>query len=579
MPSITTWFRLEPQVQGDDVAAGVAARIHDPLWLLTRQWQVGEFQSEDGGTPIVARWRAQHGPLVRYHLGPLAPAAHLTAPRLDAERLPLEALVERLPIPQEAADLPGLDGLRLAVETGQHFLRILRRQATTADYGDAFRRTYAVRPAQPGTASDPATASYLQLVSGRALDGRRLRAALAAGPLPGLIETTIDSGDVAEVRAACAEWLTWADALFSQPDDTEQAWQPDRMEYAFSVAGRLGPDRSDERTLTAEQYTDGVLDWHSFDRNGEASLGTAADDAGEILTRTVIPAPVTARGLPAARFWEFEDALLDLGALQPSAADLPQLLMIETITGYGNDWFVVPIELPAGSLVAARSLVVTDTFGLRTLIRPSGDASLADTTPWSMYQLAMPVDSTTVPVSNLFFLAPTILQPLDGPVLEEVVLLRDEQANLAWAVERRLESPLEVGVDTAGDAIDNEPPQPASPLDVPIYRLAAVVPAHWIPLLPTRNGETGQVQLVRAAVLQLQDEPRIVRSQARLLGRDPSTPLRIPEEEVSHSGTLLRRAFQAARWYDGRLFVWLANRKTVGCSEGSSGLRFDSLEQ
>ena len=57
MPSITTWSRIEPAPPGNDVAAGHAARTADPLWLLARQWQVGEFQAEDGGTPIVARWR------------------------------------------------------------------------------------------------------------------------------------------------------------------------------------------------------------------------------------------------------------------------------------------------------------------------------------------------------------------------------------------------------------------------------------------------------------------------------------------------------------------------------------------
>ena len=46
-----------------------------------------------------------------------------------------------------------------------------------------------------------------------------------------------------------------------------------------------------------------------------------------------------------------EDARIDFGALQPGATDLAQLLMVETLTGYGNDWYVIPIDLPVGSLV------------------------------------------------------------------------------------------------------------------------------------------------------------------------------------------------------------------------------------
>ena len=32
---------------------GLQARLYDPLWLLARQWQIGEFQGEDNGSPAV----------------------------------------------------------------------------------------------------------------------------------------------------------------------------------------------------------------------------------------------------------------------------------------------------------------------------------------------------------------------------------------------------------------------------------------------------------------------------------------------------------------------------------------------
>jgi hypothetical protein len=47
--------RLEPRTSGTHIDIGYAARVHDPLWLLARQWQVGEFQGEDAGTQS---WRA-----------------------------------------------------------------------------------------------------------------------------------------------------------------------------------------------------------------------------------------------------------------------------------------------------------------------------------------------------------------------------------------------------------------------------------------------------------------------------------------------------------------------------------------
>ncbi len=426
---------------------------------------------------------------------------------------------------------------------------------------------------------DTASQGYLGLVSGRALDGRRLRAALAVSPLPD-IGSPIASADAAEVRATCLAWLAWGDELFSRSD--EHAWQRERMEYAFSVASRLTPDPFDEWTLTASQYGGGPLDWYSFDRNGEVNVGTTPAEVGEVVTQTVVPAPVTLRGMPAPRFWELEDALLDLGALQPGGTELPQLLMIETISGYGNDWYVIGIDLPTGSLVRTRSLVVTDTFGVETLLRPNGDQATVASSEWAVFQLAMPFEDGAegVAMTNAFFMPPSLVQPLEGPPIEEVLLLRDEQANLAWAVERRLESPLQQAVDASSDLISiGDQPVLAAPRDVPVYRLATEVPPHWVPLLPVRpDPDRPEIRLARAAVLDHDTGRRIIESRAALLG-DPTDPLLIPEEEVPPEGAVVRRSFQAARWHDGRLFVWLAHRKSVGRGEGSSGLRFDSLAE
>lgn len=580
MPSITTWTRLEPAAAADDGTLGIAARIWDPLWLLGRQWQVGEFHGQDGGTPIVARWRGQVNPLGRFVLGRLPNETQTSAPPLDLGPLPLETFVERRPVAVSAGDPGGVEGLRLAVEAGQHFLRLLTEQQTTSDYRPAFRAAFAVLRPSPEvlTGVDPATLRYLDLVAGRAVDGRRLRAELRVRDLPTLTPP-VEAGDRAEVRAACAAWLDWLEALFSQPGSGAQAWQPDRMEHAFSVTARLSDDPFDEYTLTAPDYPGGELDWYSVDRNGNVNLGTTPAEAGPIVTQTVIPAPLTVRGVPAPRFFEFEDALLDLGALQPGPTELPQLLMLEAMSGYGNDWYLIPIDLPVGTVTATRSLVITDTFGAQTLVRPNGDQALADRAGWSLFELAMPFDDLVdgLPLSNGLFLAPSVVQPLEGPALEEVLLARDEMANLAWAIERRLESPLVEAVDGATDSLGGSPAPDVVAEEVPAYRLASAVPTGWIPLLAVRAApDSPDISLARGSVLDLDGGRRVVSSRAQLLG-DPDSALLIPEEEVPRAGAVVRRSFQAARDVDGRLHVWLTNRKSVGRGESSSGVRFDTL--
>ena len=506
MPSITTWTRVEPQSRSDDVAGGVAARIHDPLWLLARQWQVAEFQGEDGGTPVVARWRGRVAPLSRCYLGAITPDTRVQAAAFDPASLPLETMVERQPLPQGIAATPSADGLRRAVDAGQYFLRLLALQPVLGRYREAFITAYAVPALDAGQRAglDPDTLAFADLVAGRALDGRRLRAAFDAGGVAALAPTLqIRPTDRAEVQNACQAWATWCDTLFSTPAPAQDAWQRERLEYAFSVAARVSEDAVGERTLSAAEYFEGRLDWHAFDVNAEVTLGATADRPGASVVRTVIPAPVSYRGMPAAPWSMFQ--------LSPTAAR----------------------EAPRGR-----------------------------------------------PLANLFFLPPSVAQTVEGVTLEELLLLRDEMANMAWAIERRIESPLEAALERAGDEIDSAAPA-ATPADAaPLYRLASVIPPHWVPLLPMRvDAEGREVRLARAATLAPDGSRRLVRAEGRLLidPAAPNAPLLIHEVEVPREGARVRRTYQSARWLDGRLVVWAGHRKNVGRGEGSSGLAFDAI--
>ena len=81
--------------------------------------------------------------------------------------------------------------------------------------------------------------------------------------------------------------------------------------------------------MTAQEYFEGHLDWYAFDANPEVTLGGATDNAVTEITRTVIPAPVSFRGMPAARFWEFEDAQVDFGSVDAGPTDLARMLLVE----------------------------------------------------------------------------------------------------------------------------------------------------------------------------------------------------------------------------------------------------------
>ena len=86
----------------------------------------------------------------------------------------------------------------------------------------------------------------------------------------------IAPADLAEVERAARLWLQWFETLFNEPATANPAWLPERLEYAFSVATRL---TDGECILTAQEYSDGHLDWYAFDSNPEVTLGAAADNA------------------------------------------------------------------------------------------------------------------------------------------------------------------------------------------------------------------------------------------------------------------------------------------------------------
>jgi hypothetical protein len=593
-PSITSWTRLEVRSRQADMQTSLSARVFDPLWLMARQWQVGEFQGEDAGMPVLARVRAQTTMLSRCHIGELPPNTLTQAPAYDPQRMPLEVMVERQPV--RAEDAGDARMLRFSVEAGLHFLLMLEQQPLSKKYRPAIIARFALQAPEQGVldAADEEAARFVQTMVGRAPDGRRIAEVVRAGGPSRLSSDTalkVVAADRAEVEQTAARWLEWYDSLFSEPArPTDDAWIPPRMEYALTVAGQLSEDRFDQRPLTASEFFDGHLDWSSFDLNFHVNVGTERDRKFRSIVETTVPAPVVFRGAPAPRYWELEDARIEYGLMPVGPTDLAQLLMIEYASSYGNDWFVVPLSLPIGSLTAVSSLVVTDSFGVRSLLKPIGDRSLP-APHWSMFQFAHlrlpgeePIEK---PASNLFFLPPSLARSLQSPAVEDVLFMRDEMANVAWAIERSIESPVEQALprtdiagpkqDSAADTGAQPPPSEATPR----YLLSTTVPNNWIPLLPVQLRESPSDEKVvsrlrRGAVLQPDGSQQVHSAKGEILNKDEK--LLMFDEEVPREGIHVARHYQLARWIDGSSWVWMAMRKEIGLGEGTGALRFDSVQ-
>ena len=542
MITTTTWHRLEPRVRGGDPATGLRAAVYDPLWLLGRQWQVGELLGEDAAFPVAVRVET-----VEHRLSRWRPAAG-DAAVYDPEAVPLEVMVEREP--------PVEPTLRQRLDAWTRLVELLE----AAGLRDRVADLAAAHPLPPArVATDPAEERLRLLAGDGAADGHAAAAALASDPA-GLPPDLV------------AVFVSWAQG----PASAGTSWVTDRLEYRFAVSAHTGER---ETVLAAPEYLGGRLDWFDLDvdENPEHALGAPPGEAPSTVSH-LLPSRVTFPGMPAERFWEFEDAAVDLGAVSAAAEDLGRLVTVEFATVFGNDWWSVPVQARFGSLVGLRSLVVRDTFGENVLIDPTEGAS-SSTAPWRMFRLTdTELGAGSGPSPGLLLLAPVVAGTLDGEAVEEILLLRDEMANLAWAVERAVEGAdahrRERSIEYGARLTAAPSTELLSPADL-VYVLQTMVPEHWIPLVPVRDpAGSGAVVLQRGSLLTQDGAARPITAQGVLLAPDVS-PWYFHEEEVPRAGLRVRRIPAVARWLDGTPYAWVSRRVGPGGGEGSSGLQFD----
>lgn len=681
------WTRLEPLTRNADMEAGLRAPVHDPLWLLGRQWQVGEFHGEDAGSPVDANVEVTHDAVTAVQLAD--DDAFPYDPMTDG---PLETVIEREPLTTDD-DGPGA---RQRAEAGQYFLRLLDFERD----GDAEAVTAEDVPAElrlepPDETLDPADERYVSLMAGRAPDGHALAESIAAGSPP-----SIDGVSADAVARAAETFSEWYGDLYDEPtSDTGDAWDPERFEYRFAVATGEGDER---RTFEAEEYPGGRLDWYAFSASHRALDVEEAEDTARTETNiNRLPTPIDFPGMPAPRWWEFEDSSLNLERLTAPPESPAQLAMLEFVLVYGNDWFHLPVETPVGSLSRVTTLEITDTFGVKTTGHGSEPATVQPVDgDWNIFMADL-FGADDGPSRGLF-VPPVLGDIAESDPVERVVLARDEMANLAFGIEELRESAVGTPVDSeafrepglaigdvrpaaeasmevvvlentgtaeldatgwtvevvasdgsalvgpadldglviqpgaivtvvmgaapeAGDEEDGtaasqgdrylgatesvlghddaehvvvrEPGDPEGRVAdrarlpetdgslLPAYRLATAVPDHWFPLKPTGPDATRAYRYQLARLLDIDalddDVADIPEPRGRILSDSvggADEPVYVYEEEVTRAGVELTRSYQLSRWLGGSTHLWSGRRARTGRGEGSSGLRFDLLE-
>lgn len=576
-PYIQGWNRLEGRVREENFDRALRAEARDPMWFLARQWQFLELKADDAGSPIEARMAMRREKLEQF--------AVRGGPRRDfPHEHPLEAVVER-----EAAPL---DRIAL-IQVARAFDKALARENVGAPHrAQAFqgmRTAYPLDPLDIEGVNDDEARQLAALSDAHLFDAASFLA--DAG-----YEASIDarsglSPTLAEVaRRAAGAARTWYAALYLAPHElAEVAWAPSQLEYQFSCATAPGVRQT---VLTGDSYANGRLDWYAVDVaapgggvGGAGAPGTRGAEGAATSTPakeealSFLPSAIRFAGMPSHRFWEMEDARVEFGAVSAATTDVARILLMEFVLAYGDDWCVIPYEIEVGELCEARGLVVHDVFGDAALVRPADRGTDEDWRRWAMFGLE--TKETGDVAKPRLFLPPSTPKMMESAPIERVVFLRDEMANMVWAVERTVLSAAGISVDGERYALSRAPvppPDPAPALGATArYRLGTDAPLNWRPFTPSHVPESQRsIRLQRARLPDRPAEPL----GAVLVGPGLAPePYFINEEEVPRSGRIVTRSFQRTRWLDGRVVLWLGRRTIVGHGEGSSDLEFDVIEE
>ncbi|MFT4013706.1 MAG: hypothetical protein QM682_09935 [Paracoccus sp. (in: a-proteobacteria)] len=530
------WTRLEPQSLSGEPAPGVEMRLADALWMLARQWQLGEFRGEDCGTPVSVRVTAQSQALAGLRAGD---AARRAAPA----PLPHGCAIE----PQIEAEPWAPPSLRDRAEAGQVLVESLSPLGWA---GEA--RLLADCPfdlAAPDLAASEPDAGW-QLIARRLPDAEAAALALEAGT-PGWMQ-----GEPPEVAAAAQDWLSWYRGNVSLRGEAD-SWHSDRLEYRFGLQAGSGRQA---RLLEAPCHLGGPIDWFSVDLAEGAGLGLDAQAPVQTHQAHVHASPLRYPGMPAPRLWQFEDGLVNFGLAEVQPNDLARLAFLEYATIYGTDWLIAPIDLPRATLAGVTAVSYRTTFNEEIAVPAAADKPRKGR--FLLYRTDGPKGA-----EPLFLIPPNARPAIEGEAREEVIFARDETANVVWAIERSHEGADGLARDRSAEQAPG--PLPARPRAgaQDAWTLEILPPAHWVPMVPVPTSRFGGFVL-RKGSFDGGDASR-----GRVLA---PRPFDLQDEEVPREGVRLRRVPSVLRDEEGALHRWVARRVGTAWGEASSRLEYDA---
>ena len=599
--------RIEGRTRDADPTEAMRLRVHDPLWMLARQWQMGEFRGNNTGTAMSVRC------IVRYE---------------DCSSDPIEPVTEQIN--------PRIDFLA-KIESAVHFLDLMRSsglnvkehlpgliQSFPIDWNaldDSLVLPDAVTSQQEHLLNRHLQ-NYVRAYRGKIFDGEALYNHLVQGQ-------SFLKGDSEEAET---KFKAWFQKKYKPVSSDSQSWQEADLCYTVetNVAGKQ---------FTGDRYQGGRLSWYTFDYNDNQSAGQSQTSSSKSEQVLCLPTPASFAAAPNKRLWQMEDRKVFMGnsVEEPSEANS---VVMRFATMYSNDWMLFPLKTEIGQYITIERIDVIDSFGqLHTM---SGDCRAGNKEQlgeyeeqWQVFVNSTVGDAKRTAINGLYY-AQQLAATIEGKPVEEIKILRDEIANMVWGVENIVSDGCGGTLDanlyaTQLETIVNERNKAGEPVREPdtivfgqdsapevekaasnqaprakfSYSLQSSVPFNWIPFIPQRlatedtknspffmggreiilrrgkmpcyifNGNKFDLHAVRPKSSIMR--PVVTRDKnGNVLKEEPMV---IHEEAVQATGIRLTKNYQRARWIGGKTYQWLGVHKRQSRTEASSGLVFDKLKE
>lgn len=599
--------RIEGRTRDTDPTEAMRLRVHDPLWMLARQWQMGEFRGNNTGTAMSVRC------LVKYDncsSEPIEPVTEQINPRID--------LLARIESAVYLSDLLRNNGMR----TKEFLPKLMRDFPIDWDALDDSLVLPDAVTSQQERLLNKHLQNYVRAYRGKIFDGVAVYNHLnKAGHLFNRQSIAVED-----------DFMAWFKKKYKPASLSNSHWES--ADLCYTVETDVA-----NMAFKGDRYQGGRLSWYTFDYDKNRAV--KGDASGETKCEEVLsfPTPATFAAAPNKRLWQMEDRKVFTGnsVEEPSEANS---VVMRFATMYSNDWMLFPLRTEIGNYITVEEIDVVDTFGERHTIkgncRAGNKESLGEyQEQWQVFVNSTIGETKRTAINGLYF-AQQLVTTLEGKPIEEIKVLRDEIANMVWGVESVVSDGCGGTLDadlyaTRLGTIVNEHNKAGEPVHVPdtvvfgqnsapevqkaqdnnaprakfSYSLQSSVPFNWIPFIPQRlatedaknspfflggreiilrrgkmpcyifNGEKFDLEAVRPQSSILR--PIVERDNNGKVLKEK--PMVIHEEAVQATGIRLTKNYQRARWIGGKTYQWLGLYKRQSHTEASSGLVFDKLKE